>query len=237
MADVDIADVTTGTADSGDDLLGVGRPANVARLFSISSIIALAQTFASPLLGPAGSAGNPAFSFTGDPNTGISNSAADTIAFSAGGTYRATLNTTSISTTIPVYADVFPGIAVGIASNRGIGSEAADQVFMLASTPKWVLSNNSGTPFNAIGASTMFGWVASGEPSTTAPDTALIRQAAGIIALTNGSTGGAAMLYREQSTPTGVTDAAIVYADVSGAKTRLMCIFQTGAAQQVAIEP
>lgn len=42
----------------------------------------------------------------------------------------------------------------------------------------------------------------------------------------------------ETTTPTGVADSAILYAEDNGAgKTKLMVIFGTGAAQQIAIEP
>lgn len=54
-----------------------------------------------PILGPAGTAALPTFSFSADPNTGIYNSAADTLAFSTGGVVRQTLSTTTLTSTLP----------------------------------------------------------------------------------------------------------------------------------------
>jgi len=49
---------------------------------------------------------------------------------------------------------------------------------------------------------------------------------------------GPIQLPEEGSAPSGTTDVARIYAEDNGAgKTRLMVIFQTGAAQQIAIEP
>lgn len=60
----------------------------------------------------------------------------------------------------------------------------------------------------------------------------------GILKLrTRALTGGAVLDLLEQSAPSGATDIARIYADVTGAKTKLMVIFQSGAAQQIAIEP
>jgi hypothetical protein len=70
-------------------------------------------------------------------------------------------------------------------------------------------------------------------------DTAFVRAAANIIGLTNASTGGGAMQFTEMTAPSaGATNTVRLYAEDNGSgKTRLMAIFPTGAAQQVAIEP
>lgn len=47
--------------------------------------------------GPSGSAGTPAYSFTGDTDTGMYLSASNTLGFAAGGVLRASLNTTTLS--------------------------------------------------------------------------------------------------------------------------------------------
>jgi hypothetical protein len=73
---------------------------------------------------------------------------------------------------------------------------------------------------------------------TSAPDTGIARDSAGVVKVTNGSTGGGAMQLAEITAPTGTANAVRIYAEDDGAgKTRLMAIFGTGAAQQIAIEP
>lgn len=71
-------------------------------------------------------------------------------------------------------------------------------------------------------------------------DITLMRAAAGILALTaSGSTGGATLEFREQTAPSAPsTNNVRVYAEDNGSgKTRLMAVFASGAAQQIAIEP
>lgn len=89
-----------------------------------------------------------------------------------------------------------------------------------------------------------------GNPSTTAADTGLARNAAGVVEFNSGTAGtlrdwkarrGALTEYTDISsmTPPAAPAAgtARLYADTSGAKVRLMVIFPSGAAQQIAIEP
>lgn len=71
-------------------------------------------------------------------------------------------------------------------------------------------------------------------------DITLMRAEAGILALTaSGSTGGATLEFREQTAPSAPsTNNVRVYAEDNGSgKTRLMAVFASGAAQQIAIEP
>lgn len=185
-----------------------------------------------PLLAPNGTIGAPSYSFANDTDTGVRLSAVGTLAGVVGGADRFTVSTTAFNSSVPVYAPIGGGaIDVGVTSDRGIGSSGGDHVFLQSPSGQFNVRGGFGYVRNDEG----LGW-SSGGGGTTLPDTAMIRQAAGIIALTNGSTGGAAMLFREQSTPTGVTDAAIVYADVLATKTRLMVIFQSGAAIPLATE-
>ena len=57
--------------------------------------------------------------------------------------------------------------------------------------------------------------------------------------LNNGSTGGAALQLVEQTAPAApATNGVRIYAEDNGSgKTRLMALFPTGVAQQIAIEP
>lgn len=50
---------------------------------------------ATSVLNAAGTAGAPSYTFEGDPDSGVYNSAADTVAVSTGGTQRLTINTTA----------------------------------------------------------------------------------------------------------------------------------------------
>jgi hypothetical protein len=70
-------------------------------------------------------------------------------------------------------------------------------------------------------------------------DVGLSRSAAGILNIDNASTGAGALEFREQTAPSAAAANAVrLYAQDNGAgKTQLMAIFNTGAAQQIAIEP
>lgn len=76
-------DPNTGFFSAGADIFGIS--AGGTNRFQVSTT---AITYTIPLLGAAGSAGAPTYSFSGDPNTGIYNSAADEIAFATNGTNR-----------------------------------------------------------------------------------------------------------------------------------------------------
>lgn len=70
-------------------------------------------------------------------------------------------------------------------------------------------------------------------------DTTFQRVAAGIIGVRNGTTGGAALSFVEQTAPSApASNGVYIYAEDNGSgKTRLMALFPSGAAQQIAIEP
>jgi len=74
----------------------------------------------------------PAFSFSTDPNTGIWNSAADTIAFSTGGAIRWTTSTTAISSFIPIQAisgsASIPGLSFFGDADTGIWNSATNSL-------------------------------------------------------------------------------------------------------------
>lgn len=74
---------------------------------------------------------------------------------------------------------------------------------------------------------------------SSTPDVALSRVAAGVIGVCAGTSGGAALEFIEQTAPPApATNGVRIYAVDNGAsKTRLMALFATGAAQQLAIEP
>lgn len=84
----------------------------------------------------------------------------------------------------------------------------------------------------------LFAW-SSNANSDTAADTALVRSAAAIVGITNASTGGASLEMKEVTAPSAPSaDFVRIYAEDNGSgKTRLMALFSSGAAQQIAIQP
>lgn len=84
-----------------------------------------------------------------------------------------------------------------------------------------------------------FLWSSSTAIGEGAGDTGFVRAAANIVRVTNGSTGGGAMQLTEMTAPAApATNNVRIYAEDDGTgKTRLMALFPTGAAQQIAIEP
>ncbi len=70
-------------------------------------------------------------------------------------------------------------------------------------------------------------------------DIGLSRKAAGVLKVTNGSTGAGTLEFLEQTAPSAATANSVrIYAQDNGAgKTQLMALFATGVAQQIAIEP
>lgn len=85
----------------------------------------------------------------------------------------------------------------------------------------------------------VFQW-ASGTDSNSGPfDVVLKRSAAAVFAIEGASGAGGAMQFTEMTAPSaGASNTVRLYAEDNGAgKTRLMALFSTGAAQQVAIEP
>lgn len=60
--------------------------------------------------GGAGGAGDPAFKFGGDPDTGVFNAGANQIGFAAGGTQRASIDGSTLTSTVQIVA---PDGAVG----------------------------------------------------------------------------------------------------------------------------
>jgi hypothetical protein len=60
------------------------------------------------MIGKAGAASSPSFSFTGDLNTGFYNAGPDSIGVSVGGTLRATFNVGDLTTTVPIVLPADP---------------------------------------------------------------------------------------------------------------------------------
>lgn len=92
-----------------------------------------------------------------------------------------------------------------------------------------------------VRSDTQIGFASSTTVPTGAGDTTFIRSGAAIIGVrgSNTTTPGAINLYTYNASPPAAPSAsqALIYADTSGGKIRLMAIFPSGAAQQIAIEP
>jgi hypothetical protein len=90
-----------------------------------------------------------------------------------------------------------------------------------------------------MGSTTSIEWTSGS--AGAASDTILRRDAAGVMGLrgANTTTAAAMSFYTYGASPPTAPAASIVrlYADTSGGKIRLMAVFPTGVAQQIAIEP
>jgi hypothetical protein len=85
-----------------------------------------------PLLGPNGAVGAPTYSFSGDPNTGIYTTGADTLAFTTGGVLRVTLDSLSLTNSSlffgPNGTAALPTYSFTNDPNTGLYSVGADQL-------------------------------------------------------------------------------------------------------------
>ena len=106
--------------------------------------------------------------------------------------------------------------------------------------------------FNSTNREVYIGWDAIGIRSDAAllwssstaigqgsGDTGLVRAAANIVRVSDGSTGGGAVQLTEMTAPAApaANNVRIYAVDNGSGKTQLMALFATGAAQQIAIEP
>jgi hypothetical protein len=99
---------------------------------------ALAQTFTGQVLASAGTQFLPGLSFSGDPNTGIWNSVADTLVFVTGGGQRVTINGSGFTALIP-----------SIYSVNDAATNATTDVL-------WLAHNSSGTPAAGFGTRMLY---------------------------------------------------------------------------------
>lgn len=138
------------------------------------------------------------------------------------------------ATTLVTNAPVFGvnGVTTGIGST----STSGDRLAIFVNN---VIRDYCDGTARRISADVSWGFAASSDASATGADTGLKRTAAGILGITNGSTGGGTIEFQEQTAPAaGAADTVRLYAVDNGAgKTQLMAIFASGAAQQVAIQP
>jgi hypothetical protein len=94
----------------------------------------------------------------------------------------------------------------------------------------------SGSSLMQIASDAAWNWT-NGTADVGTADTGLARAAAGVVKVTNGSSGGGVLELLERTAPSGAANTARLYAVDDGGKTKLYVIFGSGAAQLLATEP
>lgn len=236
--------------------LGVAAAGAVAATFS-----ATALTSAVPVLGPAGSAGAPAFSFSGDPDTGAYSAAANTIGWSAGGTLRLSLSTTAVTSTLPVLApdgsaaapaftfssDADNGLYLSAANTPAIAaagalvaSFAATGVTLAqpllssagaAATPSISFSGDSNSGLYSAAADTL-GWATNGTARMTLSTTVLDLSV--LLEIPVGAV-GAPGLYFDSDSDTGIYQTAANQLAITCAATQSFVFGSTGVTAPVPV--
>lgn len=122
-------------------------------------------------------------------------------------------------------------------TNTGFSLPGSDNLVFIVGGVRKVAMAGSETAFNAD-SNFQYGW-ASGAPLSSFIDTGVTRASAGVVKVTNGSSGGGALQLQEMTAPPAPpADGGILFLQDNGAgKTQAMILFATGAAQQVAIQP
>src|SRR6478609_4857794 len=76
-----------------------------------------------PILSTTGSVASPAYSFSGDTDTGVYRVAADTLGFSTGATLRLSVSTTDITSTLPIVLPGNPSTALQAAPKQYVDTK------------------------------------------------------------------------------------------------------------------
>lgn len=149
----------------------------IADLKAAANTWAAVQTYAAQSLFPDGSAGTPAISNDGDPNTGMIFDAADQIGLVTGGTKRVTLTTAVLSSTLPFRtangSAAAPSHSFSSVSTAGMYAPAANTIgFSTSSTLRFTISAaayiQASLPFLvSSGAIALGGTLISGAGTTT----------------------------------------------------------------------
>ena len=98
---------------------------------------------------PAGSSSNPALRFGQDTNTGIYNSAADTLDFTTGGSNRLSISTTNVTSTIPFLGSdgsaSAPSLSFSADTNTGFYRSGADTLNITTAGTNRLSIDSTGT--------------------------------------------------------------------------------------------
>lgn len=170
VADLDLPQARTLTAGSGISLTdgGAGGALTIASTVSLATACLLSGgancTMTGPVLGAAGSAAAPPFSFAADTDTGLFRSAANTLDMVAGGSSLTSLASSGFTVTPPILAvssgtadpalvfstDTDTGIFQPVAGTLGIQTDGTSRVQVSSST-----TSSTGVfsgPTGAVGA-------------------------------------------------------------------------------------
>jgi hypothetical protein len=125
------ADINASAAIAGSKL--VAATGSVAGAVTTSAqTFAGDKTFTGVILGPVGSAANPTFSFSSDPDTGVYRSGTNQVGVSSGGTVRLSVDGTDVTSTLPYVAPVgsasVPTYTFLGDTNTGVYQAAADNI-------------------------------------------------------------------------------------------------------------
>ncbi len=145
-------DLNTGLYWVGADQLGIAT-GGVLRL-TVNGSTSITSTLVH--YGPAGDASGPAFSFSGDTNTGIYSIGADQLGLSTGGTLRLTLSTTALTSTLvvvgPLALENAPTFTFASDLDTGMWSSGANIINFSTSGAERLEISSSAVVVNDIGA-------------------------------------------------------------------------------------
>lgn len=144
------SDPNTGIYNVGEDQIGISAGGTVRLTTSTT-----AHTSTLPVRNQSGTAAAPAYSFAGDIFTGFFSPAAEQLGFSANGTLRATLTTTSLTMAVPILAsagtDAAPSLSFADNPNTGFYSGApGGNVMIISSDSKYVGNITASGPTGQI---------------------------------------------------------------------------------------
>jgi hypothetical protein len=122
-----VSDTNTGIYRIGNDNIGISTGGT--KRFDISST---ATSSTLPFRGPAGSASAPAYSFTADSNSGMYSVTDNTIGFSTNGTLRASMSSSGLISSVPIYVPqgtaAAPSITFTTDTDTGIYKSGTDSI-------------------------------------------------------------------------------------------------------------
>lgn len=140
---------------SADSDVGMYRPSNNALGFTTAGTLRLTLSTATltstvPIVTPVGSAGAPAYTFTGDTTTGMYRVAANDLGFATNGTQRLHMSISGVVATVPFIAPDGTASAPSFSFTNNVGSGmyrvGADTIgFTTASTLKLSISDTLAT--------------------------------------------------------------------------------------------
>lgn len=125
------ADTDTGIYSIGADQLGIATNGTLRASVSDGEVAATV-----PFRGAGGTAAAPTFSFAGDTDTGIYNSAANQIGFAASGIKSAHISSTEVAASVPFRgaagSDSAPTFSFAADADTGVYSPGANQLALIA---------------------------------------------------------------------------------------------------------